>query len=249
MGQSLRSRVTTLDYVEIALSSGESLRRFAVQDATGGPHEFRGIARSDLIHNLASAAGDSVLYNISVTNISEEIIPTPTTRDTDSPVASSSSTPSSSTSSSSSGTATSPLRRPVLHLRYTDPTTGTSQDMSYAVRAVVGADGVNSAVSRYLGLGGLHFVGQAAHRGLARFPNRAAMRDVVTDNTVRMIWGSGVRAGIYPVDDTQVGRVFAHTQISTPRSLHPDLYTQISTPPPPPTSYNSDPIPSDPLTL
>ncbi|BDA48885.1 Monooxygenase 2 [Coccomyxa sp. Obi] len=65
---------------------------------------------------------------------------------------------------------------------------------------VIGADGVRSKLARALGLGEANFAGYIAYRGVAVFEGGVPMRM----NSVRMLWGSGVRAGLYPLSATEV---------------------------------------------
>ncbi|CAG9465240.1 unnamed protein product [Pedinophyceae sp. YPF-701] len=78
-------------------------------------------------------------------------------------------------------------------------------------RAVVGADGVNSAVGRALGVSGVNYAGYSAFRGMSEFPSDA---DVPLEGlTVRQVWGAGIRAGMYPLGD---GRMYWFTCFNAP---------------------------------
>ena len=70
-------------------------------------------------------------------------------------------------------------------------------------RALVGADGARSRVARELGVAPPNFAGMTAHRGVAVFP-KGVPPSVVPLGTVRQIWGKGVRAGLYPINDREV---------------------------------------------
>ncbi|KXZ53582.1 hypothetical protein GPECTOR_6g499 [Gonium pectorale] len=65
--------------------------------------------------------------------------------------------------------------------------------------ALIGADGANSAVARHLGLPQPRYAGYVALRGVAEFPQRPAPPGGLPRDTIRQIWGAGVRAGLYPV--------------------------------------------------
>ncbi|KAK9815532.1 hypothetical protein WJX72_005250 [[Myrmecia] bisecta] len=67
-------------------------------------------------------------------------------------------------------------------------------------RAVVGADGVRSSVATTLNMAEPSYAGYSAHRGIASFPDGLPL----PLHTVRQIWGTGVRAGMYPVSETEV---------------------------------------------
>ena len=70
-------------------------------------------------------------------------------------------------------------------------------------RAVVGCDGVGSRIAREsLGLETPAFAGYAAVRGVARFEDK--IPPSLPRNVVRQILGRGVRAGLYPVSDSEV---------------------------------------------
>ncbi|CAK0760239.1 hypothetical protein CVIRNUC_002755 [Coccomyxa viridis] len=64
---------------------------------------------------------------------------------------------------------------------------------------LVGADGVRSRVAAALGLREPNYAGYIAYRGVATFKGGVPMRM----NSVRMLWGKGVRAGLYPLSDTE----------------------------------------------
>ncbi|CAL5223561.1 g6095 [Coccomyxa viridis] len=64
---------------------------------------------------------------------------------------------------------------------------------------LVGADGVRSRVAAHLGLKQPNYSGYIAYRGVAKFDGGVPMRK----NSMRMLWGNGVRAGIYPLSDSE----------------------------------------------
>lgn len=67
--------------------------------------------------------------------------------------------------------------------------------------ALVGADGVGSVVARHLGLAKPNYAGYVALRGVAEFPAQGSGTGPggLPLDTIRQIWGEGVRAGLYPV--------------------------------------------------
>lgn len=77
-------------------------------------------------------------------------------------------------------------------------------------RAVVGADGVGSAVAAGLGKGraSLRYAGYAAVRGVADFGSPAAVPPTIPRSTISFIYGAGARAGAIPLGD---GRVYWFT--------------------------------------
>lgn len=58
--------------VEIATPSGQTLRRFTLDECGGGPHEFRGVLRSSLLEALEAAAPkDCIAYNTPIASIED----------------------------------------------------------------------------------------------------------------------------------------------------------------------------------
>ncbi|KAL4450754.1 hypothetical protein ABPG77_001110 [Micractinium sp. CCAP 211/92] len=68
--------------------------------------------------------------------------------------------------------------------------------------AVVGADGVRSAVAAAAGRPAPNYCGQSAIRGVARFPGGIPAE--LQAGCIRQVWGPGARAGTYPVSDTEL---------------------------------------------
>jgi 2-polyprenyl-6-methoxyphenol hydroxylase-like FAD-dependent oxidoreductase len=66
--------------------------------------------------------------------------------------------------------------------------------------AVVGADGVRSAVAAGLGVPAANYAGYTAYRGVASFPGGLPADMPAT--TIRLVWGAGVRAGMYALTPT-----------------------------------------------
>lgn len=60
---------------------------------------------------------------------------------------------------------------------------------------LVGADGANSAAAKHLGLPQANYAGYVGYRGLAKFDGPLP----VASDTIRQIYGAGVRAGMYPL--------------------------------------------------
>nr|ART29443.1 chloroplast zeaxanthin epoxidase 2 [Lobosphaera incisa] len=100
---------------------------------------------------------------------------------------------------------------PLARLHYGCAIARVSSDLNGAVvvledgrrfrgRAVVGADGVRSCVAATLNMPEPSYAGYAAHRGIASFPEGLPL----PLNTVRQVWGTGVRAGMYPVSANEV---------------------------------------------
>lgn len=67
-------------------------------------------------------------------------------------------------------------------------------------RCLIGADGVNSRVSRALSVPKPNYAGYTAYRGVASMPDGLP----IPGDTVRQTWGRGVRAGMYPISDTEL---------------------------------------------
>ncbi|KAL4433828.1 hypothetical protein ABPG75_000269 [Micractinium tetrahymenae] len=68
--------------------------------------------------------------------------------------------------------------------------------------AVVGADGVRSAVAAAAGRPAPNYCGQGAIRGVARFPGGIPAE--LQAGCIRQVWGPGARAGTYPLSDTEL---------------------------------------------
>ena len=56
--------------VELCSSSGKELREFSLDECHGAPHEFRGVARGELLATLRSAVPpDTIRYDTAVKSI------------------------------------------------------------------------------------------------------------------------------------------------------------------------------------
>ena len=80
---------------------------------------------------------------------------------------------------------------------------------SAVCRAVVGADGVGSAVAAGLGVRPPRYVGYAAVRGVAAFGSQAAVPAAIAPGTINFWYGDGARAGAIPLGSD--GRVYFFT--------------------------------------
>eukprot|EP00271_Cylindrocystis_brebissonii_P018805 TRINITY_DN546_c0_g1_i7.p1 TRINITY_DN546_c0_g1~~TRINITY_DN546_c0_g1_i7.p1 ORF type:complete len:674 (-),score=57.95 TRINITY_DN546_c0_g1_i7:150-2171(-) len=69
-------------------------------------------------------------------------------------------------------------------------------------RVLLGCDGVRSVVADYLGLGPANFSGYSAFRGIGKFPTSAGHE--LEPGLIQMVLGQGVRAGMYPLNHTDV---------------------------------------------
>mmetsp|Transcript_4027 Transcript_4027/g.11681 ORF Transcript_4027/g.11681 Transcript_4027/m.11681 type:complete len:463 (+) Transcript_4027:130-1518(+) len=155
----LRAAHPLLERTELCSRSGQVLRSFNFErDCEGGPHEARGMRRSELLQAMAAALPPDTIH-------------------------------------------------------FGAPVEGVRTDASGAVEAevatgradgrgavVVGADGVRSRVGAHLGLSMPNYAGYSAYRGLATFEEGLPL----PLNTIRQVWGDGVRAGMYPISDTEM---------------------------------------------
>uniref|UniRef100_A0A0D9VPP6 FAD-binding domain-containing protein n=1 Tax=Leersia perrieri TaxID=77586 RepID=A0A0D9VPP6_9ORYZ len=66
-------------------------------------------------------------------------------------------------------------------------------------KVLIGCDGVNSVVAKWLGLAKPAYAGRVATRGLAHYPDGHGL-----DPTFKMFFGHGFRAGVIPCNDTDV---------------------------------------------
>eukprot|EP00798_Chlamydomonas_sp_ICE-L_P020504 gene20504-27295_t len=74
---------------------------------------------------------------------------------------------------------------------------------------LIGTDGVRSVCAKYLGLSATNYAGYVAYRGVAKI----STKDIgLPDNTIRQIWGSGVRAGLYPLDENTLYWFVCHNE-------------------------------------
>ena len=70
---------------------------------------------------------------------------------------------------------------------------------SACLQIVIGCDGVNSPIARWMGFSELRYVGHMAFRGLAEYADGQPF-----EPKVNYIYGRGVRAGFVPVSPTKV---------------------------------------------
>lgn len=68
-------------------------------------------------------------------------------------------------------------------------------------RGIVACDGARSRVAEALGVPKASLAGYSAHRGIAVLPPGGLP---LPPDTIRQIWGEGVRAGLYPLSPTEV---------------------------------------------
>lgn len=85
----------------------------------------------------------------------------------------------------------------VVVVEVEDQEVGTREEMRCAV--LVGSDGIRSQVAQSLGLGPLNYAGYIAYRGVARSSEGLS----VPLDTIRQVWGQGVRAGLYPLTSSE----------------------------------------------
>ncbi|KAF0909055.1 hypothetical protein E2562_030809 [Oryza meyeriana var. granulata] len=71
-------------------------------------------------------------------------------------------------------------------------------------KVVVGCDGVNSPIARWMGFSEPRYVGHMAFRGLARYDAGAGAGGQPFEPKVNYIYGRGLRAGFVPVSPTRV---------------------------------------------
>ena len=70
---------------------------------------------------------------------------------------------------------------------------------SACLQIVIGCDGVNSPIARWMGFSEPRYVGHMAFRGLAEYADGQPF-----EPKVNYIYGRGVRAGFVPVSPTKV---------------------------------------------
>jgi len=178
VGDALRSQFLPLGRVELTAAHGKLLRSFSLSEcdavARGGP-----------------PAGEFRGVNRTVLlDVLADTLPAGTIRfgEAVESVESSASTAPSAGGSSQAASES----RPVLKL---------SSGQRLRCRMVVGADGVRSAVASHVGVQPPRYAGYVAYRGMATFPPGALP---LPPDTVRQVWGAGVRAGMYPLNDSQL---------------------------------------------
>ncbi|PNG99673.1 hypothetical protein TSOC_014542, partial [Tetrabaena socialis] len=162
--------------MELCTERGELLRAFEFADCNVAGIEFRGVRRATLLQALYDTLPhreEVVSFGTSVVEVLDEQPP--------------------STTGGGGGGG--------VAVRLSDGRTVYGS-------ALVGADGVGSAVARHLQLPGTRYSGYVACRGVAEFPEGSGSGfgsgsgPGLPPDTIRQIWGAGVRAGLYPVTPT-----------------------------------------------
>jgi len=70
---------------------------------------------------------------------------------------------------------------------------------------LIGADGIRSAVAKHLGHGAVGYSGYSAIRGVCRLEGDLDLESIhLPPDTIRQLWGAGIRAGLYPMNDREV---------------------------------------------
>ncbi|GJP81218.1 hypothetical protein CLOP_g11383 [Closterium sp. NIES-67] len=179
----LRGEYVRLEGIDIAAADGSALRSFDFADCNVGPdHEVRGVTRAHLLSCMASQLPPGTIrFATTITHIPE---PTSTTA------------------------ATSPV------------TVTLSNGASIEAKALIGCDGDASAVASWLGLLPTNYAGYRAARGVAELDSADPVFATASDGgdagsadvagsgegggRVRLVWGRGVRAGLYPLTATRV---------------------------------------------
>ncbi|KAK9839598.1 hypothetical protein WJX84_010628 [Apatococcus fuscideae] len=155
VAQPLRDAHPLLTRVELCTQEGRTLKAFSLTECRGGPHEFRGIRRSELLQGLRQALPSDLLhYGCPIRDVTPD--------------------PNGALVTLEDG------RR----MRF---------------RAVLGTDGIRSRVAACLGMPPPNYAGYAAYRGVAKF----AKKGTIPLDTCRMVWGNGVRAGMYPLSEDE----------------------------------------------
>ncbi|KAK9825737.1 hypothetical protein WJX74_003165 [Apatococcus lobatus] len=155
VAQPLRDAHPLLTRVELCTQTGRTLKAFSLTECQGGPHEFRGIRRSELLDGLRKALPSEILhFGSPISDVSPDVNGALVTLEDG--------------------------RR----MRF---------------RAVLGTDGIRSRVAASLGMSTPNYAGYTAYRGVAKF----AKKGTVPQDTCRMVWGNGVRAGMYPLSEDE----------------------------------------------
>jgi 2-polyprenyl-6-methoxyphenol hydroxylase-like FAD-dependent oxidoreductase len=66
-------------------------------------------------------------------------------------------------------------------------------------QVVIGCDGINSPIAKWMGFSEAKFVGHCAFRGMAHFPDGQPF-----ESKVNYIYGRGLRAGFVPVSPSKI---------------------------------------------
>lgn len=152
VAEPLRKAHPLLQSVELVSSTGKRLRRFSLDECHGAPHEFRGVARAELLSVLRAAVpADVIRYNCPVSAVT-------------------------------------PLEDGA-EVRLED-------GRSLKARVVLGADGARSKVAPVMQLPTPNYAGYSAYRGVADI---GSGQPPTPPDTVRQLFGEGVRAGLYPL--------------------------------------------------
>ena len=158
--------------------TGKLLRRFSFSECEGGAgSEFRGVRRSALLQALADALPpDTISFGCSVSNILE--------------------------ASPQKGA----VQAAAPSLRVTVEGQGAASLPSRTLECdlLVGADGTRSSVAKHLGLADPTFSGYSAIRGVAQLGALGLGSVNLPGNTIRQVWGAGIRAGIYPMSEEEL---------------------------------------------
>ncbi|CAI5983291.1 unnamed protein product [Closterium sp. NIES-65] len=180
----LRTDYVRLEGIDIAAADGTALRSFDFADCNVGPdHEVRGVTRAHLLSCMASQLPPGTIrFATTITHM-----PEPTTTTTASAV-----------------------------------TVTLSNGATIEAKALIGCDGNASGVASWLGLPPTNYAGYRAARGVAELdPAESADFAVAAGGggdaeggdvggsvegrgRVGMVWGRGVRVGMYPLTPTQV---------------------------------------------
>ncbi|GLI69501.1 hypothetical protein VaNZ11_014135, partial [Volvox africanus] len=179
LAEELRSSHQLLRRVEICSSEGKLLRAFDLAECDVGPQgsETRGLLRATLLQALYERLPDRECVVEFAKSVREVLLTSEGDAAGQGPVA----------------------------VRLSDGRTVYGS-------VLIGSDGVGSEVARYLKLSPPRFSGYCAYRGVANFPDLdpdgvsgsgsgCGPGDLRCD-TIRQIWGAGVRAGLYPLTRT-----------------------------------------------
>jgi 2-polyprenyl-6-methoxyphenol hydroxylase-like FAD-dependent oxidoreductase len=154
VGDALRCSHPLLERTELCSRDGRLLRAFDFnRDCEGGPHEARGMRRSEILEALAAQLPDgSIRFNAAVSSVTAD---------------------------------------GAVRLQGGETLQGA---------LVVGAEGVRSPVAAQLGVRPQNYAGYSAYRGIASFDGDLPL----PQNTIRQVWGEGVRAGMYPISEHEM---------------------------------------------
>ncbi|GAX72946.1 hypothetical protein CEUSTIGMA_g401.t1 [Chlamydomonas eustigma] len=190
----LRTNYSALDKVELCQGpKGRLLKHFSFSDCEGGAgSEFRAVHRSALLEALAdSLPPETISFGTSVLSFSQQA---------EQPNAAATA---SNTGHGNSGTVPNVLagvRDSMLRVRVQKGSV--QEDLDAAI--LVGADGVRSAVAQQLGMPLPNYSGYSAYRGVATLGQEGVKRVGLPAGTIRQIWGAGVRAGVYQLNDSEL---------------------------------------------